>query len=633
MKIIKHLGVIFYFTIITIFYSYPLVQHIDTHIPYGYEGPTDGIFALWNIMSNINNIRKGQVFSTHGNIFYPQKDVLSLNDRSLYNSIVALLISKLIDNRALIFNVLYFMVYILSGYGMFLLVHHHTSNYIVSLISSTAVTFAGFYYYPQNLYANSWQWLFFALYFLHRYLKEHRMRWGVSFAFFYILTWLSTLYIGFMLALIIVAYFAFYSCLNKTWFSNITINFSLVFFISSIVIIPYLLPYMKNISGITDANIVQDKINTSYTVLSFFVIKRETSWFWYHLTGGVLKEMNEWEGFYGSVITICTILFFKTHFSPVFQNSGGAIKVAFSLSKLILFIAGFLIIADTVHIIEFFPYCGRWNTIAITNYLIIGMIFCFIIFIVFFKDFRHALFSQIKTFTPETRFYFYLLIVSFLLSLGPLGGLYLVFDRVIPGFGGIRAPHRLFKAGLVAMGILSSSVLVQIERFKRSKIILLLILVFTIVEYYNNTVKLYPLDNLNILRDCYRWLMAETDDFAILEIPTQKPQNYYKNIEEKRRDLLLQTQYMYYSTFHNKKIVNGYSSFLPYWYTKFLEKLTNFPDMDVIIFLKSIDVRYILVHTDLMDKEGAKDLERKIMMFFPKEKIKKFHDTIVIDIH
>jgi hypothetical protein len=56
--------------------------------------------------------------------------------------------------------------------------------------------------------------------------------------------------------------------------------------------------------------------------------------------------------------------------------------------------------------------------------------------------------------------------------------------------------------------------------------------------------------------------------------------------------------YMYYSTAHWKKLLNGYSGFYPKTYVLTLETLQNFPDEASLTILESSGVTHIVLHRD-----------------------------------
>lgn len=637
---IKNLLVIIYFALLTVVYSYPLILNIKTHIPYGYEGPGDGLFAIWNIMSNIKNIEKGNFFSTEGNIFYslyPEDKILTLNDRSPVNAFLGSIITRFTENRALLFNLLFFLLYILSGYGMFLLSHEITGKTLPSLISATAVSFVGFYTYPQNLYANSWQFFFYSFYFLHRYFKNNRIKDCIFSGLFYIFTCLSTMYVGVMLTYLLAWLFLFYlynysSKRNASFIAG----FIFTFLLSGGIISLFWFPYLEIYRMIPQAVSLVEKLGYSYSFFSFFSIKRETSLLWWNITGGILSKLGEWEYFLGFTLTFFTLYYMKRRFSGVFFKKETVPYLVFFYDILFGILAVFsviLILLDRLEIFSLFSGDKRINIRAITNFTLLLTFYYFLLSCFVVRERRKIILYKLKEVQPEERFFIYLLIISFILSLGPLGGVYILFDYLLPGISGMRAPHRLFKIGLIACGVLSTISIKDImARFKKESLGIFILLI-AIVEYYNYPMKLYKLPMGDEIPSVYKWLAELKEEIVVVEFPLRKPERFYRSIDEKRRDIVMTTEYMYYSTFHNKKLVNGYSSFVPQRYLDLLEVMVNFPDRASLLILRKLGVNYIIIHKDRVSSDELENIENKLRAIIPPHMLIDFDDAVVIDIN
>ncbi len=496
--LLKHTGVILYFFVITAIYSYPLIFNIRTHIPYGYEGPTDGFLTIWSIVSNIKNFERGKILSVEGNVFYPERSVLSFNERSVLNSFIAFPLYKLTGNGALVFNILFYLIFVLFGYGFFIFLYNITRSSLASLISSTAVNYIGFYYYPQNLYALSWQWSIFSLLFLYLFFKEGRTVWCLLSGIFFIFTALSTMYIGVMLIYVIAFFFLFF-LYNYNLFkdSGFIRRFIIIFLISGIIVLLFWFPYIKTSRGVEESLTLGYKMGFSYRFMSFFVIKRETSLLWWNLTGGLLNNnnMGEWESFLGLTLTLWTLLYFINNFRGLFLHRRGDGNFLLYISDRvfigILFLLITSILIDTLKIQPIFPKIKNYDTINIANYMFMFLFLYFCLKTVFSERTRQRFISAMNSISSLDRFFVYLLIVSFILSLGPLGGLYILFDKFLPGFAGMRAPHRIFRMGLIACGVLSALSMKRFIDGKRKRWLGTIMLLFTIGEYYNYPLKIY----------------------------------------------------------------------------------------------------------------------------------------------
>lgn len=101
-----------------------------------------------------------------------------------------------------------------------------------------------------------------------------------------------------------------------------------------------------------------------------------------------------------------------------------------------------------------------------------------------------------------------------------------------------------------------------------------------------------PLERLELPTtppDVYR-LVQRLPDSLILELPVAEPDN---------TGISLDVFYMYYSTFHWHRLLNGYSGFLPTQYSSLLEILRTFPDERSIRELRVRKADYVLVHSGM----------------------------------
>jgi hypothetical protein len=61
------------------------------------------------------------------------------------------------------------------------------------------------------------------------------------------------------------------------------------------------------------------------------------------------------------------------------------------------------------------------------------------------------------------------------------------------------------------------------------------------------------------------------------------------------------TRYMYFSTFHWRRLLNGNSGFFPPSYVEFMTKMQSFPGAESLAYLKTRKVDYVVVHGVFMD--------------------------------
>jgi len=176
------------------------------------------------------------------------------------------------------------------------------------------------------------------------------------------------------------------------------------------------------------------------------------------------------------------------------------------------------------------------------------------------------------------------LLLAFDLSLGFNGISYRVlYDYVLP-FRGLRIPAR--------MGIITGFSLAVLAGFGAHRlvcgrpIVALVIGAVMVLEYASWPLRLRQLPTqppesyVDLLRD-----IGDAPAATIFEFPSSPRDN---------------PTYMYFSTFHWQRLINGYSGFFPQSYARVERTMWTFPDQTSIDALKSRGARYLLVHGERM---------------------------------
>ncbi len=184
------------------------------------------------------------------------------------------------------------------------------------------------------------------------------------------------------------------------------------------------------------------------------------------------------------------------------------------------------------------------------------------------------------------------LLLAFDLSLGYNGALYpFLHDYVLP-YRGLRVPARMAMVVGLALAILAGYGAARLLKKAASPVArgvvfgVMLLLVWT--EYRSipllKTVWTKP-------SPIYDALPAHTSN-VLLELPLVQP------------DISIEPIYMYFSTFHWNKLVNGYSGFSPPSYQYLHDDLEHFPDEVSLAVLRKRGTTHVIVHGAFM-REGV----------------------------
>jgi hypothetical protein len=98
------------------------------------------------------------------------------------------------------------------------------------------------------------------------------------------------------------------------------------------------------------------------------------------------------------------------------------------------------------------------------------------------------------------------------------------------------------------------------------------------------------IDTRRALPPVYAWLAAQPGEFAIAELPMLESDGFF------RRPAYDESIYMVWSTWHWKRLVNGYAGVEPRSYRKVKEAVWRFPSPDALDALREVGVRYVVLH-------------------------------------
>jgi hypothetical protein len=187
------------------------------------------------------------------------------------------------------------------------------------------------------------------------------------------------------------------------------------------------------------------------------------------------------------------------------------------------------------------------------------------------------------------------LVVAVDLSFGPNG---LLFDwlreHAVP-YRGLRAPARAGGVALVFVAVLAGIGWARLERIFRAlprmRVISMLVLCAAALEYASMPLRLVRADTRP--PEVYQWL-ASRPSGVIVEFPM--PDEHGLPLHD--------AEFEYASTFHWHSLVNGYSGNVPASYIDTLRQVHPFPHERGMQRLRSLGVRYVVVHERLFGRDA-----------------------------
>lgn len=194
------------------------------------------------------------------------------------------------------------------------------------------------------------------------------------------------------------------------------------------------------------------------------------------------------------------------------------------------------------------------------------------------------------------------LLLAFVLSLGEKGPFRIVHAHV-PGFDAIRAVARVHVFTLLSLAVAAAfgarRVLAAAADWKRSAAGALAVVLIT-AEYLSIPLPLEKIPVGDEIPAVYKWLARQEGGPPVLELPL-RPQ-YRPGCER-----------VYYSTYHWKPIVNGFSGFIPPLYGELVRRWNEEPPEQTVDDAVALGVRYLVAHKGQMSAEESAGLRAALV--------------------
>jgi hypothetical protein len=304
-----NITVILLFLALTLIFTFPLILHISEATPFA-DGSGDQFQSMWLWWSFKTSLLELNTNFLHTDFaYYPQGTSLTYHT-SVFLGLLALPFQYLAETpKSLIIshNLLMILTFVLSGFGMYLLVWRLVKHPVIAFICGLLFAFCPYRLWHMNhLNLLSTQWIPFYILYLVESVDRKSLKSSLWAAAFFILTFLSSLTYASFLALFTLFYVAYLLIrsrkvlLNKRVISNLSIALLMV----CVLLSPLLYSlYSTRIDWAPSEEMV---VRTSANLLGYFLPVKERS-----LLGSYfLPSLLNFRGIAGGEIFLGYVLLF-----------------------------------------------------------------------------------------------------------------------------------------------------------------------------------------------------------------------------------------------------------------------------------------------------------------------------------
>lgn len=569
--------------------TWPLASGLSRDVAWDLGDPVLVIWAIaWNC-TQLLAILGGDLhrLSTYfdANIFFPAPHALAYSEHFFAQSVQALPVYALTGNAILSYNLLFLSTFVLSGLGAFLFVRSLTRSALAGFVAGLCFAFAP-YRTPQfsHLQVLSSQWMPLALYGFHRYFESRRrsaLAWAAAalvaqnLSCGYYLLYFSPFAAAYVLAEIAA---------RRLWrdaplWRDLAIAALAVLAATA----PFLLPYAALRGELQSARSLAEVRRYSADVYSYL-----TAFAQQPLWGRLVQAFPKAEGqlFPGLAAVLLALLGSipepATAAGPIAAMTGWRLWTVRVLGGLGLLHAAAAVDLLFVRrlVIDLGPVSLQVSDV--TQLLLRAAIAGAAVLVL-----NPKARARVTAYLHPRGILLMALLAACWLSLGPsptslgrpldLAAPYAFLYDNVPGFEGVRAPSRFWMIGALALAALAGIGATRLARVAGGRILVAAACAFFVAEGVSSPFSLNgaaPIAGFNApeprvwtgerVPSIYAAVRQQPPSAVLVELPFGQPD--------------FDVRAMYYSTFHWRKLLNGYSGFYPAHYGPLVARLGKAPE-------------------------------------------------------
>lgn len=516
----------------------PFTNKLRTNLP----NAIDPVFYAWNINHNTQSLLQKGKDMLDTNIFYPEGNTLAFSDTLYGQTIFTFPLQLITKNAVLTENIYILITFPLAAVAMFFLSYFLTKNILASFLSGLFFSFS----YPRiaqigHMPMISSQWLPLFVLYLIKYVERGSWKDLLPTFLFYLLSISSSMYFGvflipFVIFALLLESIRWIRKKSLTTMKKILKSFCIFAIPMAGILILVLYPYLRlkaEYPGI--GRPLEDAARLSASLVDYRTILPTSFIASYHL---LPTDINERPLYPTMTLTVLAI-----------------VGIFLGWKKRKKYVVLFATTGFTTLILSFGPYLD----------LVIG---------------------KFKWFHITMPYYYLYHAVSIMKS--------------------IRVPSRLSLIVVLTLSALAAIGLSSLFKKKFKFLLAGLITLLFMIEVWQVQTPSTPVSIENQIPAVYQWLSTQPDSLIIAELPfrplanltTSMNDQLFRPYEEVKDSdgYALETYRTYFSIYHRKRMLNGYSGFFPQVYHDEATVLHHFPSKEAVTLLEKQHVTYLIVH-------------------------------------
>ena len=520
---------------------WPLIQRLTTAL----HDRFDTMLNTWILTWQAHALIRTPLALFNAPIFHPLPDMLALSEFIWPAAPLTVPILAASGNPILVYNLTFLGTVFLAAVGMYLLALHVTRNRSAALLAGLFYAFSPYQFgHIPQVQLLSIGWLPLTLLYLDRFWAKGRRHDGLMLAGFMAAQTLSTFYYGFQVV-IVVGLYVLVRLLLQPRRSTVRRLGQVVpwFAVAALLILPLALPYLRVRADLGLERSMTEAAHSGANLASFFLPRNDNPVYPAVLRSLVPGAGDLFPGVIASLLAVLGLIVW-----PKIRNST-------LISRIYL-----IVLALTAWVLALGPRLK----VSSSQPTEIGLPFAW--------AFQH-----------------------------------------IPGMTVIRAPGRFSVTLYLVIALVAAAgaawLLGRIRRQTLRGVVWGLLVALCLAEFLagRETFIALTMPSLAPAPPAYAWL-AQQPPGALLELPLTSeidqgpPQG--STVGDGAYDAwpdLNRMRYQFFQTAHWQPLIDGYSGFRPPHHRELGLTLASFPDARSISMLRGLGVRYVLIHSEIME--------------------------------
>jgi len=602
-----HFLVAGFFALLACAATWPLIAHSTTHI---FGDLSDPLAWVWFLHWGYHGLVHQPFDLFQANQLYPTESSFAFVFQPLPLQLIYAPLYVLSDNQLFATNATLIATYALCGFCMYLLIYRWTGRRWIGLCAGCMFAFSPIRFPYEQIRLLAMFWTPLAIYFLDRYFRAGRFRdlaWCTAFSILQILTAIDLGYFLFLCFLIYILFIQRWELFRQRKFWR---DILLAGLLVVVVVLPSMYPYMEVKSRYRFDRPLGQLIPLSADPIKSYLQPRATSRLYgdVRLPDGFFPLPGE-EALFKGVVGWGVRIFGEEF---VERKLGTGRIPGDSLMEKISLDVFFDLRRDAVE--------NR------SLQLFLGLIPMVLAALGFRFLRRHA----DPHYRRLGRVFLGVTLTGFVLSLGPVLTLYdhlayvplpfLFFFYLLPGFSVLRGVYRfvfMLSFGLSVLGAFGLCALeagwqARLQKWLRPSAARAALAAICCLGLLAESWSV-PLPDVRIpvgeeIPGVHQWLAQNPIDGAVFLIPTIKGRldRYDPNpihAQNRKRYFDREQFYLYLSTYHFTKMVNGVGSFFPPERVEIFENLYRLPDAAAVAFFRTQNIRTFVLSREEFDPE------------------------------